>query len=436
MEYERLLSRYPYAELRIERSFQTYITIKDDEAKQSTGASAGMSARVLENGSWGFAACSDGRESAESLLEKAQRLARLTSGKIALPEPVVVKKELKADLEPADPESQVKALLDAGKVMKEDRVASRSVSCTDSLVKKEFYNSGGSRIVQETGYSYLSCSCVARSGGAIQRGSERTWSRTGFSRIDAGATAAKARDKAIRLLSASPPPKGRFTVVFDPEMTGVLSHEAVGHACEADSVIDRESILAGKLGKRIGNDLVTIIDDPSAPDFGQYNFDDEGTEARPTTLLEKGVLKGYLNSLETSAELGIGRNGHARAQDYSEAPIVRMSNTYFQKGASTVDEVFGIPSGVYLRGMKGGSVDIFSGGFMFKAEEAYEIANGEKGKLMRDVTITGNILQTLLDVECVGDDFGTSPGICGKFSQEAPVSDGGPHIRVKNVAIG
>jgi TldD protein len=113
-----------------------------------------------------------------------------------------------------------------------------------------------------------------------------------------------------------------------------------------------------------------------------------------------------------------------------------MSNTYFQRGDSTVGEVFDMGSGVYLKGMKGGSVDIFSGGFMFKAEEAYEIKNGEKGKLMRDVTITGNILQTLLGVECVGNDFGTSPGVCGKFAQSVPVSDGGPHIRVKNVAIG
>jgi len=113
-----------------------------------------------------------------------------------------------------------------------------------------------------------------------------------------------------------------------------------------------------------------------------------------------------------------------------------MSNTYFQRGSSKIDEVFDVRSGVYLCGMKGGSVDIFAGGFMFKAEEAYQIKDGKKEDLLRDVTITGNILQTMLDVECVGDDFGTSPGICGKSGQDAPVSDGGPHIRVKNVAIG
>lgn len=219
-------------------------------------------------------------------------------------------------------------------------------------------------------------------------------------------------------------------------MTGVLSHEAVGHACEADSVVDGESILKGRVGERIGNGLVTIVDDPLADDFGRYHFDDEGVEAKAATLVEGGVLRGFINSRETAEALGHPRNGHARAEDYGEVPVVRMSNTYFQRGRSSVEEVFGIRSGIYLKGMKGGSVDIFSGGFMFKAEEAYGIQNGEKGALMRDVTITGNILRTMLDVECVGDDFGASPGICGKSSQSVPVSDGGPHIRIRNVAIG
>jgi len=200
--------------------------------------------------------------------------------------------------------------------------------------------------------------------------------------------------------------------------------------------VDKESVLADRLGKRIGDDLVTIIDDPSAKDFGRYVFDDEGVEAKPVTLLDKGVLRGFLNSKETAMSLGMEPNGHARAEDYGAVPAVRMSNTYFQKGSSSVDEVFDVRDGIYLKGMKGGSVDIFSGGFMFKAEEAYEIKNGEKGRIMRDATITGNILETLLDVECVGNDFGTSPGVCGKSAQQVPVSDGGPHIRVKNVAIG
>jgi TldD protein len=436
MEYERILSRFDYAELRLERSSGSYVSIKDEEVRHSSGSAEGISVRVLLDGSWGFASATSGRKSVEKLLAEAERLARLGKGGIILAGTKARKEEIRQMPEPVSPDEQVKALLEAARLMKAENVSSRVLSCTDSTSKKEFYNSEGAEIVQETGYTYLSCACIAKKGELIQRGSERTWSRSGFGRIDAAATAAKSRDKALRLLGASAPPRGRFTVVLDPEMTGVFAHEAVGHACEADSVIDRESILSDKMGKMVGNTLVSIVDDPSAQDFGQYAFDDEGVEGRATTLIDKGVLKGFLNSRESAHELSAGPNGHARAEGYGEVPIVRMSNTYFQKGRTKKEGVFDIIYGIYLKGMKGGSVDIFSGGFMFKAEEAYEIRRGEPGKIMRDVTITGNILQTMSDVECVGNDFGTSPGVCGKFSQSVPVSDGGPHIRVKNVAIG
>jgi TldD protein len=435
MEYGRLLSGYKYAELRIERGAESRASIKDDEIRHSSGTYYGASVRVLEDGSWGFASSSV--TDIEALLEKAKRLAMLDKGKITLEIPPIVKTEVNDEAVPVDEEERMKELSSISKSMKAGKVTSRNVACNDAIIRKEFYNSHGSEILQQSCYTFLSCTCVAKDGDIIQRGSDRTASRRGFGALNLQRTADEARDKALRLLKAAPPPKGRFTVVFDHEMTGVFAHEALGHACEADSVQDRESILADKIGKQIGNPLVSVIDDPLADDFGRYAFDDEGVAGKPATLIEAGVLKGYMNSLETTKALNLGAlNGHARAQGYSEAPVVRMSNTYFQRGKSRQDEVFGIKSGYYLKGMKGGSVDIFSGGFMFKSEEAYEIKNGERTGLIRDVTITGNILQTMLDVECVGDDFGTSPGVCGKFSQEVPVSDGGPHIRVRNVAIG
>ena len=434
MEYERLLSKYDYAELRIEQSFDSIIRIKDDEVKHSSGSTKGISVRVLEQGSWGFA--SSTREGVEELLKKAQKLAQLGKGNTKLAVPKPEKKEIRNHVEIVDTDGQIKSLLGAAREMKAEKVSSRNMSCTDARTVTEFFNSLGAEITQETGYTFLSCSCIARSGDVIQRGSERAWSRSGFQKIDALGTARKSREKVIRLLDALPPPKGRFTVVLDPEMTGLLSHEAIGHACEADAVVDRESVLADRIGERIGNELVSIIDDPTAKDFGHYAYDDEGVQGKRTTLVENGILKEFMNSMETAHNLGKEPNGHGRAEGYGAVPVVRMSNTYFQRGDSSVDEVFDINSAVYLKGMKGGSVDIFSGGFMFKAEEAYPIEKGEKGKIMRDVTITGNILQTLLDVECVGNDFDTTPGVCGKLSQEIPVSDGGPHVRIRNVAIG
>jgi len=435
MEIGRILSKFQYADARIERSIDSVIRITNDEVKESAGSTSGIGVRVLENGSWGFASSNSANADVEALLKKAQRLAGLSKGKIKLALPKIEKKNKKDRVETVSSEEQVKTLIETAKAMEDRQVASRNLSCMDARVAKEFYNSEGSEITQETGYSYLSCSCIARDGMNIQRGAGRSSSRKGFGMLDLK-VAQDAKDKAIRLLKASPSPKGRFTVVLDPEMTGVFSHEAVGHACEADSVLDRESILADKLGKRVGNELVSIADDPTASDFGGYHYDDEGVEAKKTVLVRNGVLQNFMTSMETAKALGLETNGHARADGFESVPIIRMSNTYFQKGDASLEDVFDIRSGVYLKGMRGGSVDIFSGGFMFKAEESHGIKNGEKTGIMRDVTISGNILETMLNVECVGRDFGTSPGMCGKFAQEAPVSDGGPHLRLRNVAIG
>jgi TldD protein len=369
MDYSRLLAQYDYAEVRLDKGRQSFVTIKDDEVRHSSGSVGGISVRILIDGSWGFASSSNIAD-AEALVKKAERLSRLEKGKIKLAEIPPSRKDIIEKVADADPDQQVHGLLEAAKSMIGGRVISRTLSCTDSFVRKEFIDSHGSHVVQEGGYTYLSCSCVAREGDLIQRGGERAWSRTGFLAIDVQKAAGGSRDKALRLLDAAPPPKGRFTAVFDPEMTGVFSHEAVGHACEADSVVDRESVLADKIGKRIGNELVTIIDDPLANDFGRYHFDDEGVEAKAVTLVDKGVLRGFINSKESAKALGMEPNGHARAEDYSAVPAVRMSNTYFQKGTSSKNEVMDLRQGIYLKGMKGGSVDIFSGGFMFKAEEA------------------------------------------------------------------
>ncbi len=434
MEYERILSRYGYADVRIERNDDSYVSVTNDEVKHASGTSGGVGVRVLENGSWGFASSNRG-ERLEELLEKARKLALLGKGGIKLAMPRPEKRRIRKRPVATDADAQVKALVEAGKRMAAKNVAARTLSCSDSRTVKEFHSSQGAEIIQETGYTYLSCTCTARSGDVIQRGSTRSWSRRGFGRVDLS-IAEEAKEKALRLLNAAQPPKGRFTVVFDPEMTGVFSHEAVGHACEADTVLDGESILADKMGRRIGNELVGIADEPGADDFGNYAYDEEGVKAERTVLVDKGVLRGFINSMETAKALGLEPNGHARAQAYDAVPVVRMSNTYFQKGGTSMDDVFDVKEGVYLKGMRGGSVDTFAGGFMFKAEEAYMIRDGEKRQLLRDTTITGNILQTLHDVECVGRDFGGSPGMCGKNGQSVPVSDGGPHIRVKNVAIG
>ncbi len=435
MDIELLLSEYKYAEARLENGTEATVRIQDDETKVNSGSWQGASVRVLQGGSWGFASSNDATD-IRGLLEKAARLASLDKGKIMLAGTKPERKTINAKVGPVPLEEQVKALLAAKKDMAGRKISSCRIACSNNALIKEFYSSEGAAIIQETGYAYLSCSCVARDAGMLIRGVETSASRKGFRGLDLHAAAKSSREKAERLVGAPIAPRGRFTVVLDPEISGVFAHEAMGHAVEADSVTERESILAGKMGTAIGNGLLSIVDDPTADDFGAYAYDDEGTEAKRTVVLEQGVLKGYINSRETAHETKAEPNGHARAAGYDSVPIVRMSNTYVLPGEQSREEVFDVKHGVYIKGMKGGSVDIFSGGFMFKAEEAYEINNGALGRVMRDAAISGDILSTLKNVAAVGKDFGTSPGICGKNGQEAPVSDGGPHIRVDNMMVG
>jgi TldD protein len=435
VKIQRLLDKYPYAELRIEKGTESFIRITDDEVKVSTGTYKGLSVRVLKNGSWGFAS-TNGKGGIEDLLRKAERLATLDKGKIKLAKIKQRKKTIKKKIKRIESQDKLKILLDAKKEMKGKSIISKRIFSTDSHTTKEFYSTEGADIKLEENHNYVACTSIAKDKERIIRGVETAGIQSGFDKIDIHKIARISKEKAERLLRADLAPKGRFRVVLDPEMTGVFAHEALGHAAEADSVVDRESILSNKTGKKIGSQMITIVDDPTAGYFGAYAFDDEGVEAKKTVIMEKGILKNFMNSRETARDTKQTPNGHARASGYDEPPIVRMSNTFLLPGKDKKEDVFDLKKGIYIKGMRGGSVDIFSGGFMFKAEEAYEIKNGEIGNVLRDAAISGNILRTLNNVEAVGRDFDTSPGMCGKGGQDVPVSDGGPHIRIKNVMVG
>jgi TldD protein len=435
MEYERVLSKYDYADLRIEKGSDSVIGIKDDETKVSAGSFFGMSVRVLHAGAWGFAS-SNKTENVEELLKKAEKLASVEKSRNFIAEVKPEKKTVKEKYSITDPSEQAAALLDAKKKMTGKYLISRMLSCSDMRINFEFYSSEGAEIRQDYSYSYLNCVAVAKSGNVVQRGFETAASKKGFAGLDVHRVVGDAAETAERLIFAKPPPRGKFTAVLDPEMTGVFSHEAVGHASEADSIAANESILAGKLDFQLADEAVNITDDPSLPYFGHYKYDDEGVKGRKTEIIKNGKLVNYLNSRGTAKETETEPNGHGRAESYSAVPIARMSNTFFQPGKLSKEDVFDVRKGIYLKGMQGGSVDTFSGGFMFKAEQAYILKSGEEQELLRDVTVTGNIIEVLRNISAVGKDFGTSPGMCGKLGQSIPVEDGGPHIRVENMIVG
>ncbi|MDR0439043.1 MAG: TldD/PmbA family protein [Methanocalculaceae archaeon] len=243
--------------------------------------------------------------------------------------------------------------------------------------------------------------------------------------------------RATDLLGASSVSGGKMPTILDPAIGGVFAHEAVGHASEGDAIRDDVSVFAGKLGTQVGSPLVTIIDDPSMHGYGYEPFDAEGVAFGPTELIKNGIMHAYMHSRETLAAVGTdtGCAGHARAEPGMQ-PLVRMSNTYIKEGDSSYDEIVAeCKSGILLIGSRGGQVDPGRGAFQFNAKYGYKIENGETTEMIRDCSISGDILSILHNIALCGKERKMSSGICGK-GQSVPVSDGAPHVSLTEAIIG
>jgi TldD protein len=196
------------------------------------------------------------------------------------------------------------------------------------------------------------------------------------------------------------------------------------------------SIISNKLGKKVASDVVTMLDDGTVKGaFGSFKYDDEGVPAQKTLLVKDGVVTGLMHSRETAHQFGADPTGNARAEDFRVEPIVRMRNTYIQPRDHSFEElVEDVKFGYYLKSFRGGQANL-DGTFQVGIQEAYEIVDGEVGEPVRDVSISGNTLETLLKVDAVGKEFELWPGVCGK-GQAAFVSDGGANTRIKGVLVG
>jgi TldD protein len=241
---------------------------------------------------------------------------------------------------------------------------------------------------------------------------------------------------AVDLLAAPYAPGGMATVILNPELVGLLAHEAIGHTVEADFVLSG-SAASGKLGQRVASDLVTLVDTGpaviGAPSAGGIVLvDDEGVPAGTTVIIDRGVLRSYLHDRESAAIFGVAPTGNARAWQYDDEPIIRMRNTYLEPGASPLEEmVASVKDGFLLAGAGSGQADA-NAEFMFGVQEAYEIKDGKIGRLLRGATISGDAFEVLHGVDMVssGFEWAIGSGHCGK-GQPAKVDGGGPHVRTR-----
>jgi TldD protein len=308
-----------------------------------------------------------------------------------------------------------------------------------------YANSEGTKVSYEPLLIGLAITCVAKKGKTIVDARDGYGGSLGLTAFEENAhtpekMAENSANWALEKLKAKPSPAGKFAALIDPRLAGVLAHESFGHLSEADGVITGLSPLTGKIGQRLGTDIVTIIDE-GLPKEGGYNlyFDDEGVPCDRVEILKKGILNYYLHSRETARALKMKPTGNSRSQDYSFDPIVRMRNTYFDSGDLKPEEALSeLKQGIYAIDTAGGQVED-TGTFLFKAVRGYWVENGELKYPLMDVALTGNILQFLQNVDAVCNDLEISStpfGGCGKMGQRAFVGTGGPHIRVKEVLFG
>jgi TldD protein len=251
---------------------------------------------------------------------------------------------------------------------------------------------------------------------------------------------AEAVRQALVNLEAVPAPAGNMTVVLGPGWPGVLLHEAIGHGLEGDFNRKGTSAFSGRIGERVAAAGCTVVDDGAmASRRGSLNIDDEGTPTQCTTLIEDGVLCGYMQDRLNARLMGGRSTGNGRRESFAHVTMPRMTNTYMRAGPHDPGEILAsVQRGIYAVNFGGGQVDITSGKFVFSASEAYLIENGRIGKPIKGATLVGNGPDVLLRVSMVGNDLMLDEGIgvCGKEGQSVPVGVGQPTLRVDGLTVG
>ncbi len=246
--------------------------------------------------------------------------------------------------------------------------------------------------------------------------------------------------QALVNLEAVPAPAGAMTVVLGPGWPGILLHEAIGHGLEGDFNRKRTSAFSGRIGERVAAPGCTVVDDGTlAGRRGSLNIDDEGTPTQCTTLIEDGVLKGYLQDSLNARLMGGKSTGNGRRESFANVVLPRMTNTYMRPGPYAPEEIIrSVDKGIYAVNFGGGQVDITSGKFVFSASEAYLIENGKLGAPIKGATLIGNGPDVLMRVRMVGNDLKLDEGVgtCGKEGQSVPVGVGQPTLRIDGLTVG
>ena len=444
----RYQSQVDYLSIRLEQNESTSIMLRGNAIETlSEGLAIGGQVRACYKGGWGFASFNNLHDLELRVAEATMAAKLIGEEETLLAEVTPVEASWELPLTGTNPRYvplvQKKELCDRYNHLLKSyspKINSTVIRYSDSSQKILLATSEGTMLEQAWVDLEMRFAATARNGETVQTGRETTGSRNGYEDLlNLDAQVQGAAERAVNALSLPIVKGNTYTVVIDPILSGLFVHEAFGHLSEADAIYENPDLLETmSMGRRFGSPELQIFDG-AAPlgHRGSYAYDDEGTPATTTQLIKDGVLVGRLHSRETAGKLGEAATGNARCLNYHYSPIVRMTNTWIERGKTPVPDLFqGINEGVYAKNWLGGMTN--GEMFTFTAGEAWMIRNGEIAEPVRDVTLSGNVFKTLGDIEAIGDDFyWDESGGCGKGGQSGlPVGCGGPSLRINNVVVG
>ncbi len=348
-------------------------------------------------------------------------------------------------VDPADISGEEKVALtrELEGAMRGGAVSSTLGLYNESSIAYELANTAGAHVAWREVRVRLAAQAIAQEGDRQEMAFDAKDASAGWEfirTIDPAAFGREVGTEAAERLQAIKPPAGLQTVILDPDASGLLAHEVMGHASEGDEITKQRSFLSRVVGKRVGSALVTMYDDGTFPGaHGSIPVDSEGSPAHKTTIIDRGVYQGYMQSLETAGTLKVRPTGNGRAQDFGRRVWVRMTNTYFAPGRDTKDAIVeDTKDGVLTKGWISGMEDVVGGGFQAVTQSGWIVKDGELRERVRGMTLTGKALAILKSVDRVSKDLVLSGGTCGKGEADdfVPVGAGGPYMRAQVVVGG
>jgi TldD protein len=437
-------------ELFLEYNQSESIALDDGRIKSAafdTGQGFGL--RAVSDEATGYAHAAELSEAAIRRAGETVRAIKSGQGGTLMGPPSGTNQSLYTDANPlsqVDFSEKTRLLteIDAYARSKDPRIRQVSASLSGVWQAVQVIRPDGTRVADIRPLVRLNVSIVVGDGDRMETGSSGAGGRVAYERYLDPAQWRGQVDEALRQalvnLGSVPAPAGEMTVVLGPGWPGVMLHEAVGHGLEGDFNRKKTSAFSGLIGQRVASPGVTIVDDGTLKDRrGSLTIDDEGTPSSCNTLIEDGILKGYMQDRLNARLMGLRPTGNGRRQSFAHAPMPRMTNTYMLAGDKDPQEIIAsVKRGLYAVNFGGGQVDITSGKFVFSASEAYLIEDGKVGPAVKGATLIGNGPDALTKITMIGNDLKLDDGVgtCGKDGQGVPVGVGQPSLRMDGLTVG